>query len=137
MLIGFHVGLDNLDLLKLEVKLFIQKIFEKSDSINVRIGLLTFSINQVLVLANIERSYLEQLLLKIPHVLHGAFLHHVYSKVILDPYLTSLFGDLEMIDSSKQASALITNVLLSSLSLHLHIEGLEFHRLSESRVEPR
>jgi len=28
-------------------------------------------------------------------------------------------------------------VLLSSLSLHLHIEGLELHRLSESRVEHR
>ena len=42
-----------------------------------------------------------------------------------------------MIDSAKQASSLITNVLLSSLSLHLHIKGLEFHRLSESRVEPR
>ena len=41
-----------------------------------------------------------------------------------------------MIDSAKQASALITDVLLLSLSLHLHIEGLEFHRLSESGVEP-
>jgi hypothetical protein len=64
-------------------------------------------------------------------------LHHVNSKVILDPYLTGLFGDLEMVDSAQQASALITDVLLSSLSLHLHIEGLELHRLSESRVKPR
>lgn len=137
MLIGFHVSLDNLHLLKLEVKFLIQKVFEKSDSIYMRISFFAFSINQMLVLANIEGSDLEQLLLKISHVLHCAFLHHVYSKVILDPYLTSLFGDLEMIDSTKQASALITDVLLASLSLHLHIEGLKLHWLSKSCMEPR
>jgi len=41
-----------------------------------------------------------------------------------------------MIDPAKQASSLITDVLLSSLSLHLHIERLELHSLSKSRVEP-
>lgn len=91
----------------------------------------------MLVFSNVERPNLKHLFLKISHILHGTFQHNIYPEVILDPYLSCLLADLEVIDSTEESSTLITDVLLSTLSLHLDIQGLELDRLTEGRMETR
>lgn len=103
----------------------------------MRICAFTFSVDEMLMLCNIERTNFKKLFLKVSHVLHCAFLDNIDTEVVLYPDLSGLFGKFEMINSAKQAGTFIADVLLPTLPLHFYIQRLEFNRFSKGGMKTR
>lgn len=135
MLIRFNISLDELDFKKLEIKFFVEHIFEQGDPINKGIGLFNLSINEIFMFADIIGANLEHLFLKIFHVLHGAFIEDVNAKVILDINLSLFLNDFDVVNSSHKFNALLADMVDITNAFKFNIHGLKFNWLSKGGIK--